>query len=253
MTPLTLGAAQLRSIDRDVAGNVRRHLVAIEAAAREGVAFLMFPELSLTGYVPPRSPEESFAADDPRIAPLHAAARAFGMTVVVGAPLHGGADGKPFIGALVLRPDGATSTYAKQHLHPGEERSFAAGAGGALLAVDGVPVATAICADYTHASHAQAAATAGARVYAAGALVTAAGLARERALLAGYAAQHRMAVLFANHAGTSGGWEARGASGAWDAHGRCVVTAPEEGEWLAVARLAGAEPAGWTIALDARR
>lgn len=246
---LTLAAAQTRSIDDDVPGNVRRHVAAIAAAAREGVDFLVFPELSLTGYRPQTARGLALAAHADALAPLREAARAAAMTVVVGAPVRDEGRDPVFIGAIVLRPDGAPTTYTKQHLHPGEERAFAPGAGGPLVEVGDVRVATAICADYTHAAHPRAAALAGADVYAAGALVTAAGLARERALMAGYAAEHAMPVLFANHGGTSGGWEARGASGAWDAAGRSIVTAPEEGEWLAVARRDGGAWTGWTIPL----
>ena len=47
---LRVGAAQIDSKRDDLAGNVARHLEMIERAHREKVDFLVFPELSLSGY-----------------------------------------------------------------------------------------------------------------------------------------------------------------------------------------------------------
>jgi len=51
MTKLRLGLAQIKTRLGDVAGNLEHHLAYVEDAAREGVQLLVFPELSLTGYV----------------------------------------------------------------------------------------------------------------------------------------------------------------------------------------------------------
>lgn len=47
---ITLGLAQISPKLGDVPANLDKHLAQIEAAARQGVHLLMFPELSLTGY-----------------------------------------------------------------------------------------------------------------------------------------------------------------------------------------------------------
>ena len=46
----TVAAAQSTSVPLDVVANVRNHLRFLEAAAQHGVQWLVFPELSLTGY-----------------------------------------------------------------------------------------------------------------------------------------------------------------------------------------------------------
>ncbi len=51
MTTLTLGLAQIKSKLGDVAANLETHLAYVEQAAAQGVQLLLFPELSLTGYV----------------------------------------------------------------------------------------------------------------------------------------------------------------------------------------------------------
>lgn len=58
----TIAAAQSISVPLDVAANVREHLALVQAAAEHGVQWLVFPELSLTGYE---------LAAMPGLAPVH--------------------------------------------------------------------------------------------------------------------------------------------------------------------------------------
>lgn len=234
-----VAAIQSISIKGDVAANVARHVALASRAAEFGVRLALFPELSLTGYEPEIAGASALRGDDARLAPLAALAQRSGMIIVAGAPLR--IDGALYIGALSFLPDGQVAEYTKQHLHVGEQAVFAAGRGGAVLDVDAIPVALAVCADFTHASHAQAAATAGARLYAASVLVSPGGYAKDGAILQGHAVRHAMPVLMANHGGPTGGWQSAGRSALWDECGQLVVEAGE-GECLVLAsRMAG----GW--------
>jgi predicted amidohydrolase len=242
MTGIVAAAAQIGVRAGDVAANVRRHLDFMDAAHRHGVDVLVFPELSLTGYEPALAAGLAQAADTDCVAPLRARARATGMTAIVGLPLRSDVADKPFIAAFILHADGALAVQTKQHLHTGEESFFTAGTGGPLLDVRGMPLAVAICADFGQPAHAAAAAGAGARFYAASALVGEAGHAVDRALLEGYAQRHRMAVLLANHGGPTGGWTSAGRSAFWDEQGRLVAAAPGPGDALLIAT---AGSGGW--------
>ena len=234
-----VAAIQSFSIKGDIAANVARHTALASQAAALGVRLALFPELSLTGYEPEIAGATALRGNDPRLAPLAALAQRSGMIIVAGAPLR--IDGALYIGAVSFLPDGQVAEYTKQHLHDGEEAVFVAGHGGAALDVDAVPVALAVCADFTHASHAQAAATAGAGLYAASVLVSPAGYAKDGAILQGHAVRHAMPVLMANHGGPTGGWQSAGRSALWDERGQLVVEAGE-GEMLVLAsRSAG----GW--------
>jgi len=51
MTHLTIGLAQIKTKLGDVKANLEKHLAMIDTAAKQGVQLLVFPELSLTGYV----------------------------------------------------------------------------------------------------------------------------------------------------------------------------------------------------------
>ena len=172
MFPLTIAAAQSISIAGDLAGNIARHQRFIAAAAEQGVQLLVFPELSLTGYERGLADELAIVPDAAILQPLRDLARAVGVTAVVGMPIRLSDNSPVLIGALVLGADGSLGVYSKQHLHPGEEVVFAPGAGGEPLTIGTDTIALAVCADFSHASHAAAAACQGAGVYAAGVLIT---------------------------------------------------------------------------------
>ncbi|WP_236635293.1 carbon-nitrogen hydrolase family protein [Rhodoferax sp. TS-BS-61-7] len=231
---ITIAAAQSTSVPLDVAANVQTHLRFVEAAADHGVQWLVFPELSLTGYELAAMPGLVLHADHALLAPLREATRRTGMAITVGAPVDSGS-ALPSIGAITLRPDGGHSVYRKFHLH-GNEVAFAApGAQAAHLQTLGpTHIASAICADTNHPSHAAAAAQAGANVYAAGILTSENGYAAEAPLWASYACDHRMVVLIANHGAPSGGYVSAGKSGIWDASGNCITLADGTGDWLVV-------------------
>ncbi|SEM48033.1 Predicted amidohydrolase [Pseudomonas sp. ok272] len=236
MNTLVIAAAQSISIAGDLPANIARHQHLIQAAAAQGVQLLVFPELSLTGYERGLAAELAIAPDAQVLQPLRDVARKLGISAVVGIPIRLSPTGPVLIGALVLAADGSLGIYSKQHLHAGEEAAFAPGSGGPVLALGVDRVALAVCADFSHASHAAAAAANGANIYAAGVLITEGGYAPDTTLLQGYAAEHSMVVLMANHAGTTGGWESAGRSAIWAADGSLIAAAHGVGELLVIAR-----------------
>ena len=235
--PLRIAAAQACSVPGDIARNVQRHLVLAQAAAHRGVQLLVFPELSLTGYELPLLAGHVLDAGHAALAPLRQAARHLGMTLVVGGPATPAtAGGLPAIGAWVLGADGSAALYRKRHLHGSEEQFASAGDEDAQVRVlAGESTGLAICADATHPEHAHAAAMAGAALYASGALISEQGYGPESAQLQGYARDHAMGVLVANHGGPSGGYASVGRSAFWAPGGRLVVAAPGAGTCLVLA------------------
>jgi len=226
---ICIAAAQSPSIAGDIDANVRIHLRFIEAAQEQGVELLLFPELSLCGYELPLLRDCLLTPDDARLAPLRNAATATGMRIIAGAPLAGDSDALPCIAAITFLPDGTTTVYRKQYLHPGEERYARPGPMGAhCQELGGQRYAQAICADATHYQHAADAAAAGASIYLAGVLISEAGYANDAAKLQRYASDFGMGVLMANHAAPSGGYAAAGRSAWWQAGGllRAEVSTP---------------------------
>ncbi|WP_339446810.1 carbon-nitrogen hydrolase family protein [Pseudomonas sp. EA_5y_Pfl2_R50] len=247
MSTLTIAAAQSVSIAGDLATNIARHMRFIEVAAQHGVELLVFPELSLTGYEGEIAAALAIDPQDPLIAPLRDRARALGITAVVGMPIHLNGNSAVLIGALTLGAEGTLGVYSKQHLHSGEERVFASGSGGEPQQIGSDKVALAVCADFTHASHATAAADHGANLYAAGVLISEKGYEPDTAILRGYARNHVMAVLMANHGGLTGGWQSAGCSAIWSETGTLVIAAPGAGEALVIARRDNGEWLGQVV------
>ena len=234
-SPLTLAAAQITSAPGDVDANAEAHLRVMEAAADAGVDVLIFPELSLTGYELALADALQTSLDDERLLPLQTLAAKAGMLTKVGMPMRA-RSGKPYLGALVLGGV-VPRLYAKMHLHDSETDYFQPGNDYGTFVHKGAAVAAAICADLTHASHAAGCKALGADIYAVGALINEAAWAREEPLLAGYAREHGMAVIFANHASQSGDHKPVGMSSIWAPGGDLVARADSTEETLVVAEL----------------
>jgi predicted amidohydrolase len=80
---LRVAAAQIDPTEQDIGDNLKKHYDVIDEAKSKGVEFLVFPELSLTGYqLRSRTPDLAITAEDPRL--LEIARRAGDMTVIVG-------------------------------------------------------------------------------------------------------------------------------------------------------------------------
>ncbi|MDA8520901.1 carbon-nitrogen hydrolase family protein [Acidovorax sp. NCPPB 4044] len=242
---MRIAAAQTTSLPGGAAANIATHLRFAEAAASHGVRVLVFPELSLTGYNLPALERGAADPQDALYAPLRDAARRLDMALVAGAPVPApAAGGKPGIGAITFQPDGGTRVYRKRHLHPGEEVHAQAGTEDAQVQdFTGVPVAMAVCADIGHAAHADAAARAGAALYAAGVVVSPGGHAHDTACAQGHARRCGMAVLLANHGAPTGGYDCVGRSAFWAPGGTLLAEVPGTGDWLLVAERTAA---GWT-------
>ncbi|QXH55943.1 carbon-nitrogen hydrolase family protein [Pseudomonas maumuensis] len=234
MPNAVFAAAQCSIHDGDIPANLALHLAFMRQAHEHGVGLLLFPELSLTGYALSVASGLAQELDTPLLAPLRQFAQEAGMTTVVGMPLKVPGQHKPRIAACILHPDGSIAAYTKQHLHTGEDAFFDAGSGGELLSFAGLSVALSVCADFTHPEHAAEAAQRGAQVYATGVLIGEGGYPTDSALLQGHAQRHAMAVLMANHGGSTGGWAAAGRSAFWDEQGRCVAASSGVGNRLLV-------------------
>ena len=236
MPSIRIAAAQSISIPGDVAANVLVHTRLIAAAHREKIDLLVFPELSLSGYELPLLQGCRLLPEDSRLAPIKKLVRETQMTVIVGAPLDCGVGVTPSIAAITFFPDGRTSIYCKQYLHPGEENYVAKGEAVShnhnLLDQS---FALAICADTSHEQHAVCAANTGASLYLASVLVSESCYSADSANLHRYATKLNLGVLMSNHGGPSRGYAAAGKSAFWAPGGRLVVQAPGTGSLLVVA------------------
>lgn len=219
---LTVAAAQPICIDLDVPANVERHARLVRAARAQVV---VFPELSLTGYLMTAPPLEP---DDARLEPLVAACRETGAVALVGAPVrHPG--GGLSIGVLAVTGAGAVVAYRKMWLHGDDETgSFTPGGAPGVVEVAGWRLGLAVCFDVSVPGHAGATAGLGVDAYVAGALYrdTAESRQRRDTHVAERAAAHGVWGVLASGAGPTGDFRpAAGGSGIWAPDGSLVAQA----------------------------
>jgi len=212
-----ISVAQITSVKGDVDENISTHLRAIEKASELGVSYLVFPELSLTGYEPELAAELAFSSDDLRLQPLIDSAIQNNINIGVGAPLQ--SNGLPKIGLIIISQSGTVDVYEKMHLHSGEEAYFNKGENHNLITIGNTKIANAICADTNNTNHVHTSSELGAAVYIAGVLITAGGYDSDTALMAGYANKYNMLVAMANHNQPTGNWTPIGKSAIWSNKG----------------------------------
>lgn len=256
-----LAAAQTAPFAGDVNTNLRQHVQLAESAAAEGVTLLVFPELSLTGYELALGPALAFEPEDARLRPLIAAARRHEMTLVVGAPVR--ASSGLHIAAFIIEPTGEVHLYTKHYLGafrpedspggavpPAEEVFFSPGCLNPIVTWRQHKMAVSICADSSHASHAQTAADRGADLYVSCQFGISAHMAFKMSRLKEAAHRHGFTVICANYGGPTGGLAAGGGSCVRSADGSAVSRLPAQGCGIAVAWCEGSRWAGKTVLVD---
>jgi predicted amidohydrolase len=218
---MKLAAAQINSTPQNTEANIRNHIRMIDLAADQGVGFMLFPEMSLTGYERELASEMSFSENDRRLAVFEEMAIKHKMIIVVGAPIK--IETELFIGSFVFAPNGSSNVYTKQYLHQGEEKFFVPGfVNNPLIEMGGEKVSIAICADLVNSLHPEQAAKKKTTVYAASIFYTPGGIGEAHEQLGSYAKKYNMQVLMANYAGSSYGLQSAGKSAYWNNRGELI-------------------------------
>ena len=250
MQNLKIAVAQIPSSKGDVSANIKRHLLAIEKAAIARVSYLVFPELSLTGYELELASELAFTLDDKRLLPLIESAIKHKIVIAVGVPLL--VSDVIHIAIVIISAEGDVSSYSKMHLHTGEEEFITEGTSHYLVKVQSsngeLNIANAICADITHPIHAQTCYELGANIYMAGALIGQNGYASDVRFLQGYSDDFNMLVAMANHNQPTGIWMPIGKSAIWFA-GKLIACANETEDALVVAEKSARHWVGYVVEL----
>lgn len=232
MQNLKISVAQIASVKGNVDENIITHLKAIEKASELGVSYIVFPELSLTGYEPEIAEDLAFSTEDKRLEPLIDSAIKNNINIGVGAPLK--SYGLPKIGLVIISPSGTVEAYEKINLHPGEEIFFDNGQNYNLITIHNTKIANAICADTNNVNHAHTCAELGADVYIAGVLITEGGYDLDTTVMAEHAHKYNMLVAMANHNQPTGNWAPIGKSAIWSSTG-LLACASEKQNALVVA------------------
>ncbi len=217
-----------------------KHAELIHEAGKKGCELILFPELSLCGYVVDPAIVDAAAIPEGDLAtllePLHAACRNAGLTAIVGAIVAEGE--RKFISALALDRLGKVRIYRKRHLHDLESAVFQAGESTGHVTVGEWKIGIGICFDGGFPSHAAELATEGSHVYALSALFGSTGGREEsRAWLPDRARHNGIFAVLSNHVGPAGAWTGCGSAGAWSPDGQLLAEADNWTEGILVVEL----------------
>ncbi|MCD2191476.1 carbon-nitrogen hydrolase family protein [Actinomycetospora soli] len=229
--PLTVAAAQPTCRPRDVAANAVAHARAVRAAESR---LVVFPELSLTGYV---LDADDVDPDDPALDPLRVACAGTETVALVGAPVAEA--GRRSIATLRVDGENVTVAYRKTWLGAAEEPHFAAGDGPTVLTVDGWRLGLALSRDTRSARHPAGTAALGVDAYVAGVVHRPDELPEQEARATVLARACRAYVVLASAAGAVGPDYPRtcGGSGVWSPDGLAITRIGADPDDLARATL----------------
>lgn len=240
-TDFRIAAAQSTSIAGDISENVRRHVAFVRKAGEHHANVVVFPELSLTGYEPTLAMKTAIHADDSVLLPLQSVSNELGIMLIAGCPIRARV-GKPFLGAIILRPEQPIAVYRKRFVHPGEEEYFQASDDVVVCSFREAEIGIAICADIHNPLHPEDTRKLGADIYAAGVAITPNGIGDAEFDLSAIAHRYGMLAVMANYASSTGDYPIAGRSAIWNEQGQVVAQAEGTGEFLVFAE---ATPDGW--------
>lgn len=217
---MKLCAAQTRPVKGDIAENIGSHKKLIDLAVANGANFIIFPELSITGYEPTLAGELATHLNDSRLDDFQTLSDAGPLTVGVGIPLKT-TDGIT-ISMVIFQPGKDRAVYSKQYLHADEAPYFVSGHNTVGLLGPEANIAPAICYELSVPEHSDAAHNAGAKTYFASVVKTAAGTAKAVDTLAEIAKTYSMNVVMANCVGVCDGDVCGGRSSVWNQRGQLL-------------------------------
>lgn len=217
---MKLCAAQTLAIKGDIGKNIDKHLRLAELAFTGGADFILFPELSLTGYEPELAQELAMDPMDARLDVFQQFSDRHRVTLGLGAPIR--SIRGIYISLVFFQPDEPRQVYSKQYLHQDEDPFFIPGKGQIYL-VNGIhKISPALCYEISKPDHADQAVKNGASIYVASVAKSAQGVDKAEQRLTEIARQYSIPVVMSNCIGFCDHFIAAGRSSVWNEEGERV-------------------------------
>lgn len=210
-------AAQTRPVTGNIGKNISRHLDFIGKAASYGAEFILFPELSLTGYEPSLGQKLAVHSGDSRFDIFQQICDSKNITAGVGVPVR--QNGGTSISLIFFQPDQPRRVCSKKYLHADEEAFFVPAQNFASFQIAQTRIAPAICYEISIAEHEDHAFGDGAQIYAASVAKSEGGIGTALNRLSDIARKHSVPVLMANSVGPADGKDCAGKTSVWHSGG----------------------------------
>lgn len=224
--------AQLRPVKGDISANVGKHEMLMLLAAKLEAAAIFFPELSLTAYEPELAEDLASSQDDPRLDVFQQISDDKKMVIGLGLPTRTGIGVQ--ISMIIFQPHQERQSYSKQQLHADELPYFVHGDKQAILIIDNMKIAPAICYESLQMDHAEEASRLGAEIYLASVAKSQSGINKAMSHYPVVARRFSMPVLMANCVGYCDNFYSFGTSSVWTKHGELVGQLGSDHEGLLV-------------------
>lgn len=147
-TNCRIGLVEMESIVGETERNFQRIIHLAEAAKKQEISLLCFPECALDGYSPQDALELGNTIESTWISRLRECSQDLGITLLVGMVEHGTDQLKPFISHAILSPEAEPAVYRKVHLGRSELAYFTPGDHFPVFSAHGTTFAVGICWDW---------------------------------------------------------------------------------------------------------
>lgn len=230
---MKIASAQISVIDKDINYNISKHIHCCEIAIENQVKLIVFPEMSLTGYLRKDASSNTFTMDDARLNVFKSVSKRGNLIIIVGAPIK--INDKVHIGEFIIYPNGNTNVYTKQYLHDGEEIYFyPTFEYNPQIIINDETISLAICADIENQNHIFNAKSNQATFYLASIFYLEQSMDKLHSKLSSYSKEYKLNVLISNFVDNSFNLKAGGKSGFWNQSGEIISSADKELEQLII-------------------
>lgn len=209
--------AQTKPYPGQVEANIKKHVHFVAQAVSLGAEFIMFPELSITGYEPNLAAQLATSAEDGRLQVFQYISDERNISICLGFPQQTPKGTQ--IAMAVFQPGITVSSYAKQWLHEDELPYFVPGDQPFILELGKQRIAAAICFESLRAGHHAQAIAGRATIYAASVAKSAKGTDAAFDVLPAMGRRNKMMVVMANAVGPCDNFIAAGRTAIWNEEG----------------------------------
>lgn len=224
--------AQIKPSKGNIQENIEIHKNCIELANSENVDFIVFPELSLTGYEPELARELALELNDSRLNKFQELSELGNITIGLGIPTK--SESGILISMAIFQPNENRKIYSKQKLHPDELPYFIEGKEQLILIVNDHKIAPAICYESLQVEHSKHAKNLGAQFYLASVAKSQNGIDKAYSYYPEIAQKYSMPVLMSNSIGVCDNFLSAGQSAVWDEKGVILEKLENDKEGLLI-------------------
>ena len=212
--------AQTISEKGEVSKNIKNHITLIENAIDAAADLIVFPELSITGYVPTLATLLATTKDDTPFDHFQEKSNQNNITIGIGVPLI--SNNGITISMLFFQPNKERLIYSKQLLHTDELPYFVKGNEYLNLSIKNKTIAFGICYETLQTSHFKNSVNDKTDVYIASVAKSQNGIDKAQLHFPKMAKEYSIPILLSNAIGLCDNFIAVGQSAVWDKNGALV-------------------------------